>query len=65
MMEDKDESDSKKAYRVFNNNIITKCSLLYSYDTLDYTRSGNRGRTIQNVAMAGVHNRPSFGLSCW
>ena len=64
-MEDKDESDSKKAYRVFNNNIIIKRSLLHSYDTLDYTRSGNRGRTIQNVAMAGVHNRPSFGLSCW
>jgi len=66
MMENADDSpDSKKTYRVSTDNITAKPSLFSSPSTLGFFCYWNAGRTIQNVAMAGILNRPSFGLSCW
>ena len=66
MTEDKDDSpDSEKTYRISTDNITTKPSLLSSPSTLGFFCYWNAGRTIQNVAMAGILDRPSFGLSCW
>ena len=66
MTEDIDDSqDSEKTYRIFNNNISNQRSLLYSYNTLDDFCDRSSGRTVQQLAVAGIHNRPSIGLSCW
>ena len=66
MTEDIDDSPNcEKTYRVSSDNIINKSSLLSSPSTLGFFYYWNAGRTIQNVAMAGILDRPSFGLSCW
>lgn len=66
MTEDIDDSpNSKKTYRVSTNNVPTQRSLFSSPSTLGFFCYWNAGRTIQNVAMAGILDRPSFGLSCW
>ena len=66
MMENDDDSpDSKKTYGIFADNICPQPSLFSSPSTLGFLCYWNAGRTVQNVAMAGIHNRPSIGLSCW
>ena len=66
MTEDKDDTpDSKKTYGIFTDNICTQPSLFSSPSTLGFLCYWNAGRTVQNVAMAGILDRPSFGLSCW
>jgi hypothetical protein len=66
MTEDKDDSpDSKKTCRISTDNITTKPSLLSSPSTLGFFCDRDTGGTVQNVAMARIHNRPSIGLSCW
>ena len=66
MTEDIDDSpDSKKTYRISTDNITTKPSLLSSPSTLGFFCDRDTGGTVQNVAMARIHNRPSIGLSCW
>ena len=66
MTEDKDDSpNSEKTYRVSTDNITNKLSLLFSHNTLDDFCDRSSGRTVQNMAMARIHNRPSFVLSCW
>jgi len=66
MTEDKDDSpDSKKTYRISTDNICTQPSLFSSPSTLGFFCDRNAGRTVQNVAMAGILDRPSIGLSCW
>jgi len=66
MMENEDDSpDSKKTYGIFTDNICTQPSLFSSPSTLGFLCYWNAWRTVQNVAMAGILNRPSIGLSCW
>ena len=66
MTEDKDDSpNSEKTYRVSTDNITTQRSLFSSPSTLGFFCYWNAGRTIQIGAMAGILDRPSFGLSCW
>ena len=62
---DDDSPDSKKTYGIFTDNVCTQPSLFSSPSTLGFLCYWNAGRTIQNVAMAGILDRPSFGLSCW
>ena len=62
---DDDTPDSKKTYGIFTDNICTQPSLFSSPSTLGFLCYWNAGRTVQNVAMAGILNRPSIGLSCW
>jgi len=66
MTENADDSpDSEKTYGISTDNVSTKRSLFSSPSTLGFFCDRNAGRTIQNVAMARIHNRPSIGLSCW
>ena len=66
MMEDIDDSpNNEKVYRVSTDNVTAKLSLFSSPSTLGFFCYWNAGRTVQNVAMAGILDRPSFGLSCW
>jgi len=62
---DDDPPDSKKTYGIFTDNICTQPSLFSSPSTLGFLCYWNAWRTVQNVAMAGILNRPSIGLSCW
>jgi len=62
---DDDSPDSKKTYGIFTDNISDQRSLFSSPSTLGFLCYWNAGRTVQNVAMAGILNRPSIGLSCW
>ena len=60
-----DTPDSKKTYGIFTDNVCTQPSLFSSPSTLGFLCYWNAWRTVQNVAMAGILNRPSIGLSCW
>ena len=65
MTEDIDEPDSKKTYRVSTDNIYDQRSLLCSNNTLDDFCDRSSGGTVQQLAVAVIHNRPSIGISCW
>ena len=66
MTENEDDSpNSEKTYGIFTDNICTQPSLFSSPSTLGFLCYWNAWRTVQNVAMAGILDRPSFGLSCW
>ena len=66
MMEDIDDPpNSEETYRVSTYNVSTKHGLFSSPSTLGFFCYWNAGRTIQNVAMARILDRPSFGVSCW
>jgi len=66
MMENSDDlPDSKKTYGIFTDNISDQRSLFSSPSTLGFFYYWNAGRTVQNVAMAGILDRPSIRLSCW
>jgi len=60
-----DTPDSKKTYGIFTDNVCTQPSLFSSPSTLGFLCYWNAWRTVQNVAMARILNRPSIGLSCW
>ena len=62
---DDDSPNSEKTYGIFTDNVCTQPSLFSSPSTLGFLCYWNAGRTVQNVAMAGILDRPSIGLSCW